>query len=152
MLTGSSTCAMGSSWTACLPTEMRSVWRVLARILFWSFERGTWPYDLLVAAILLFVFLAPRHWFHDQPRIGPALQAAQVQLFAQDPSSQVNTYRVDAHLLAPPKRTPELERETHEILRKNVDELKGRTFQVVRIEAVRGDDGAVLYYDVSVKK
>lgn len=35
--------------------------------LFWTYERGTWQYDLMVALILAFIFFTPRAWFHDQP-------------------------------------------------------------------------------------
>lgn len=34
---------------------------------FWKYARGTWQYDLMVAAILLFIFLTPRKIFHDEP-------------------------------------------------------------------------------------
>ena len=130
---------------------MRALWRGILRTFFWSYERGTWPYDVMVAAIVLFVLLTPRSWFRDQPQVGPAAHAAEVRLLEEDRAAGTKTYRVDAHLLAIPTRTPQLERETHEVLRKNVEELKGRKFQIARIEPVRGEDGTVLYYDVAVK-
>lgn len=133
---------------------MRSLWRGLGRVLFWSYERGSWPYDVMVLAIVVFVLLMPRGWFHDQPS-SAALPGADVQLVSEDEAAHMKTYRIDAHLLAPAKRktkaTPELERETHDILGKTVDELKGHTFQIKRIDPIQSDDGAVLYYDVSVK-
>ena len=49
---------------------MRTLWRALVRTVFWSFERGTWPYDVAVAVIVLFVLLSPRSWFHDRPPAG----------------------------------------------------------------------------------
>jgi hypothetical protein len=130
---------------------MRKLGRILLRIIFWSYERGSWPYDVMVVAIILFVLLTPRSWFHDQPQIGTPPSAAQVKLVGENLSTSVRVYRVDAGLLAPPKRTPELEQETHQILRRSVPELKGRTFEIVQIEPVRGVDGEVLGYDVSVK-
>jgi hypothetical protein len=153
MPTGFCTCATASSWTGYRPTEMRTLWRGLVRTLFWSYERGSWPYDVMVVGILIFVLLTPRHWFHDQPQSGA--MDADIQLVAEDVASQTKTYRLDAHLLPPAKRarksTPELEQETHEILGQSVEDLKGRTFQVKSIDPVPGDDGAILYYDVSVK-
>jgi hypothetical protein len=102
----------------------------------------------------LFVLLTPRTWFHDQPQSG-ALPGADVQLLSEDSASRTKTYRIDAHLLSPPKRTakptPELERQTHDILSKTVDDLKGHIFQIKRIDPIFGDDGKVLYYDVAVK-
>ena len=33
------------------------------KILFWSYGRTSWQYDVLCALILAFVFLTPRAWF-----------------------------------------------------------------------------------------
>jgi len=131
---------------------MRTLWRGISKTIFWSYERGTWPYDVLIGAIVLFVFLSPRAWFDDQPQLGPAGHQAQVQLLSEDPSTPTRTYRVDAQLLSIPKRTPELEKETHDVLRKNVDELRSRSFKIERIDPVRGEDGTIRYYDIVVKK
>ena len=42
----------------------------IKRTVFWAFERGTWQYDLMVLAILAFIFLSPRSWFDDRPTLG----------------------------------------------------------------------------------
>ncbi len=42
---------------------------VVTRTVFWAYERGSWQYDLLVMAILLFIFLSPRAWFNDRPTL-----------------------------------------------------------------------------------
>lgn len=131
---------------------MRALWRGVSNTVFWSYERGTWPYDLLVGAIVLFVFLSPRAWFDDQPQLGPPGHQAQVEWIASDPSNPTETYRVDARLLSIPKRTPELEKETHDALRKNVEQLRNRSFKIERIEPVRGEDGTIRYYDIVIKK
>src|SRR5579863_5192206 len=133
---------------------MRSFWRGVGRVIFWSYDRGSWPYDALVIAILIFVLATPRSWFHDGPALGGAEPAA-VQLGAQDDDGGTQTYRVDAMALSPEKRTtrstPELERETHDILGRTVADLKDRTFQVVRIDPAIGSDGSVQHYDVTVR-
>src|ERR1700691_4927317 len=130
---------------------MRALWRGLVGTIFWSYERGSWPYDLVVILIVLFVLATPRHWFHDQPQ-SSALASSSVQVVNEDSAAQTQTYRLDAKLLAPEKRTakstPELERETHGILGRTVEDLKGRTFQVVRIDPIQASDGSVQYYDV----
>jgi hypothetical protein len=132
---------------------MRRLWQGLLRTLFWSYERGSWPYDLMVIAVAAFVLFTPRHWFHDQPQ-STALASSDVQLVSEDSSHQTSTYRLDAKVLPAAKRTakptPELERETHDILGRAVEELKGQTFQVSRIDPVRAGDGSVVYYDVTV--
>ena len=132
---------------------MHTFWRGLIRTVFWSYERMTWQYDLMVIAIVAFVLLAPRGWFRDQPK-SHAPATAGVELISEDPATQARTYRIDAVSLPPEKRaakwTPELERQIHDILGHSVDELKGRTFQLRRIDPVVVSDGSVVAYDVTV--
>ena len=45
------------------------VWNTL----FWTFERTTWQYDLMVIAILAFVWLTPPDWLFDPMANGPGL-------------------------------------------------------------------------------
>jgi hypothetical protein len=37
--------------------------RTLKKLLFWSYGRSTWQYDVLCALILAFIFLTPQSWF-----------------------------------------------------------------------------------------
>jgi hypothetical protein len=146
-------CVMARSSTALPFTKMRAVWQALTRTLFWSYERGSWPYDLMVIVIILFVLVTPSRWFHDQPQVA-ALGNSKVQFRSQDFASHTHTYRLDASLLAPDKRasrpTPELERETHDIIARTVGDLRDESFQVVRIDPVRAHDGSIQAYDVTV--
>lgn len=48
------------------------LWRAVKRFILWDYERATWQYDLMVGLILAFIFLTPREWFRDQPRIPQA--------------------------------------------------------------------------------
>jgi hypothetical protein len=132
---------------------MRSLWRGVVRTVFWSYERGSWPYDLMVVVIVIFVLLTPRAWFRDQPR-SAVVSSASIKLLGDDALNRTQTYRIDSTVFAVEKRTakptPELERETHDILGRTVDSLKDHTFQIVRIEPVRSDTGLVLFYDVTV--
>jgi hypothetical protein len=132
---------------------MRALWRGFVRIIFWSYERGTWPYDVMVIVIVLFVLLTPRKWFHDQPVASTSANTS-AQLLSEDTDSQIRTYRLDATLLAPEKRatksTPELERELHDILARTVNDLRDKTFHVLSIRPVLASDGSVLSYDVTI--
>src|SRR5512147_1986582 len=42
--------------------------KTLRRLVFWEFPRASWQYDVIVGAILAFIFLTPREIFRDQPR------------------------------------------------------------------------------------
>jgi len=47
--------------------------RILWHGLFWTYERATWQYDLMVVAILAFVWLTPPDWLSDPMASGPGL-------------------------------------------------------------------------------
>ena len=62
-----------------------------------------WQYDVMVALILLFVFLMPREWFRDQPRIP---RASNIAVLPGENGS--NMYLIDPELLSgvPGESTP----------------------------------------------
>lgn len=128
---------------------MRTLWRGIVRTVFWSYERGSWPYDVAVILIVIFVLLTPARWFHDQAPLG-STSSADVQLVNRDDLARTETYRIEATALPLEKRTnhatPELERETHTILSRTVQELKSQTFEVVRIDPQINPDGSVESY------
>ncbi len=51
---------------------MASIGQLLSRTFFWTYERGTWQYDLAVILILIFVLATPGRWFNEQPQTGVA--------------------------------------------------------------------------------
>lgn len=128
---------------------MASLWRILSRTFFWSYERGTWQYDLAVIVIVVFVLLTPRVWFHDQPQMDLPSDAGQVKLLLQE--GQVQTYRVDARVLAPPVQTPALENELHNALQKHLPDLHSGRFSITKIEPVRDAQGSVIAYEVEIR-
>ena len=146
---------------------MRRLWRGVRNTIFWSYERGSWPYDLMVILIVLFALLTPGKWFHDEPQVNGAGDSG-VMLIAQDEATHTETYRIDSKLFPASTASqgkglskslgkglesgPELERKTHEILSQSVDELKTHTFQIRSIEPIRGADNSILYYQVNVKR
>ncbi len=130
---------------------MRTLWRGIVRVVFWSYERGTWQYDIAVAGITLFVLFSPLFiHFNDQPSVGPPPSQALIELRNVAPG-RIATYRVDARLLASPIRTPELEHDLHEAVQKNVADLHHGRFEILHFEPIHGEGGTVAYYDVSIK-
>lgn len=117
--------------------------------MFWSYERMTWQYDLMVAVIVAFVLLTPRHWFHDQPR-----PTVNVQLVSREAGGRTSTYRLEASALAGHAADmPEvMERRAHDVLSDSVPELKRSAFQVLRVDPRLANDGSVAYYDVTVQR
>jgi hypothetical protein len=50
---------------------------ILKKILFWSYGRTTWQYDLLAVLILAFIFLTPLAWFETgKPGAAPGHQSS----------------------------------------------------------------------------
>jgi hypothetical protein len=52
-----------------LPLPLLMVWRIF----YWTYERTTVPYDLMVIAILAFVWLTPPDWLDDPMAQGMGL-------------------------------------------------------------------------------
>ena len=84
---------------------------MLKKFVLWEYPRASWQYDIIVAAILAFVFLTPRAWFRDQPRIP---HASSIALLPSEKGATV--FFVDTQLLAGtaenqrvPKLTTELQ-------------------------------------------
>ena len=51
--------------------------------LFWTFARATWQYDLMVIAILGFVWLTPPEWLNDPTASGPGLLGIIAHFFSE---------------------------------------------------------------------
>jgi hypothetical protein len=68
---------------------------MLKKLILWEYPRASWQYDIIVAAILAFVFLTPRDWFRDQPRIPHASSIAQLPN-----ENGATVFFVDTQLLA----------------------------------------------------
>jgi hypothetical protein len=126
---------------------MASLGQILSRTFFWSYERGTWQYDLAVILILVFVLLTPRYWFHDKPQSGAPVTPGQVQLISQDGNHL--KYRVDARILAPPTKLA-LQNDLHTALQEALPELRKGNFSISNIEPLRDDQGTVIAYQVEV--
>jgi hypothetical protein len=127
---------------------MASLGQILSRTFFWSYERGTWQYDLAVILILVFVLLTPRNWFRDQPESGEPASPGQVLLISKEGNRQ--TYRVDARILAPPTKLA-LQNDLHTALQQALPELHNGNFSIAKIEPLRDDQGAVTAYQVEIR-
>jgi hypothetical protein len=55
------------------------MFKLLRSYIFWSYERGSFHYDIMVTTILVFMFLSPRFIdFHDRPVETVALHSSEV--------------------------------------------------------------------------
>ena len=61
---------------------------ILRRYFFWTYERGSFHYDVMVTLILLFLFVSPRFIdFKDKPVVAVPLHASEVLIKEQGMSS-----------------------------------------------------------------
>lgn len=121
--------------------------QILSKTLFWSYERGTWQYDVAVILILVFALLTPRDWFRDQPQGGGPAAPGQVQLLSREGNRQ--TYRVDARILAPPTKLALLN-DLHTALREALPELRNGSFSISKVDPLRDEQGGVIAYQVEI--
>ena len=113
------------------------------RGLFWTYERGTWQYDIMVVLILLFIFLVPREWFHDKPAAPPP--SSDVVLLLDDQTQKV--YRLRATLIdATSDET--VAKGCQRVLRN----VTGKSWQITRIEPAVDSRGQVVSYAVWVRE
>ena len=120
---------------------LRRLWHAIRPAILWSYHRGSWQYDVIVAGILAFIFLTPRSLFNDQPR-PPSVQEIEV---LQDERGLV-VFWVDAAavaITAPQETSGKLEG----LLR----ERTGRALRVIEVRPSSDADGAVRAYLVYAK-
>jgi hypothetical protein len=127
---------------------MTGIWRTIRDYIFWSYERGTIQYDVMVTLILLFVFLSPKLInFKDKPvehnphRTGVAVL----------PDGQGGLiYQIEAAAVVgePGGKDDGLVRGQ---LLQIIEPISGEV-SITKIEAVRDGSGRVLSYKVWVAR
>jgi hypothetical protein len=122
---------------------MSRVWRTIKGYLFWTYERGSFHYDVMVTLILVFIFLAPRFInFQDQPTEHLPHQTG---LFFTEEGNQL-IYQVDASIV---------DAQDEAAVSKNlvgvIQPISGRVTIVSR-EALRDSSGHIVAYRAVVRK
>jgi hypothetical protein len=124
-------------------SPLRRVGRTVRSFLFWSHERGSWQYDVMVGLIVAFVLLTPTRYFHDKPVYNPVLLQNAVRLESDRDGTR---YRVSAEMLAAYDDNPR--RAAEEFFPYDL----GHPVRITRIEPIRSEEGAVVWYDVWVRE
>ncbi len=123
---------------------MGCIWRTLGSYIFWTHDRGSLHYDVMVTCILLFVFLAPR-WidFNDKPtqRI-----PHQTEVIVTPDGKSGFIYQVDARALR--GAAPE---QVTQSLRGIIEPIAGEV-EIVKQEPVVDNKGKVRSYKVWVQR
>jgi hypothetical protein len=95
------------------------------RFILWDYQRGVWQYDVICAVITLFIFLAPRQWFRDQPRIPSAAQITSL------PSHGEAAFWIEPELVASFPQNQQLDQ-----VGKLLTARTGKTQRLIRIEPI----------------
>ena len=99
---------------------MKLILATLKKTLFWSYDRGSWQYDVMCVVILAFIFLVPNSVF-TQRTASPALVIKRVELGQIEPNN--------------------LERE----LSIRLEQKYGHAAKIARIETAEDISGEVSY-------
>ena len=121
---------------------LRKLGAAIYRGLFWTYERGTWQYDIMVILILAFIFLTPRDWFRDRPD-RPA--ASGVILLSSGPTQKV--YQLPAKLIDA-EADGTVEQGAQRVLRLHT----GKSVRITHIEPEKDWRGQVISYAVWVQE
>ena len=109
---------------------------VFKKILFWSYGRTSWQYDVLSVAILAFVFLTPPGWF----------QTGEPKAFSGHQNSVLTARR----LLVTPENLP-ANPGTEDFERHFSRELKRSGVRVKGWQALRDAGGRIAAYEVDIE-
>jgi hypothetical protein len=55
------------------------VFGIIKKIILWSYERGSWQYDVMCVVILAFIFLTPNQFLDERYSNNPAPNTVQTQ-------------------------------------------------------------------------
>ncbi len=106
------------------------------RFILWDYPRASWQYDVMVGLILAFLFLTPREWFRDQPRIPQASKIARLQA-----SHGTDVFWIEAEMLNGVAEA-DRSRRAAELLAKR----EGRQIPSVRLEPVLSSEHELTGY------
>ncbi len=123
---------------------MRRAWQTVANFIWWSYERGSIQYDIMVTLIVLFVFLAPLKLnFKDKP-IERTPHPTRVVLIPDGDSGYI--YQVDAGTVAPSDDSA-----VQAYLQRVIEPIAGE-MEIARYEPVYDRKGHVTAYKVWLAK
>ena len=121
------------------------MWRTLKGYLFWTYDRGSFHYDVMVTLILAFIFLSPRFMnFKDRP--GTKSNVSKPEISITSDGRQGFIYQIEAS---------EVDAQDITMVRSNFENtLRPITgpISIDRLEPVRDEAGRIVAYRAWVKR
>ena len=106
---------------------MKLLLTTLKKTLFWSYERGSWQYDVMCVLILVFIFLAPNSVFHSHRSSAADAETARPLVVTSEEVGPIEPSRMEAELAA------------------KLTQLYGHEMTISRVEKVTDNAGVVKY-------
>jgi hypothetical protein len=123
--------------------DMQRVWQTIKGYIFWTYDRGSFHYDVMVTLILLFIFLTPRAWFRDKPVEN---RPHQTELVVQPDGNNGLLFEVDASAV-----TGKTDNAIREELLRIIEPISGE-IEITSYEPVRDSKGNITKYKVRVER
>ncbi len=121
---------------------------LLSRYIWWTERRGSLHYDVMVTAILLFLFLSPRFVnFGDRPAEVAATHASEV--LVREAGMKGNSYRFLYQIRAEDMHGAKTDAEVQAAIRRAVEPISGEV-ALERYEPLLDHDGHVVAYNAWV--
>ena len=122
--------------------------KLLRSYIFWTYERGSFHYDVMVTLILLFMFLAPRFIdFKDKPVETVALHASEV--LVKEAGLSGDSSRFIYQIRADDMNGATTDSERRAAILRVVEPISGEV-KLERYEPVRDAQGKIIAYDAWV--
>lgn len=122
--------------------------RILRRYVFWTYERGSFHYDVMVTLILIFLFLSPRLInFKDRPAETVALQSSEV--LVKEAGSRNGNSRFVYQIRAEDVTSARTEEQRQRAFLRLIEPISGEV-NLEHYETVKDAAGKVIAYNVWV--
>lgn len=106
---------------------MKLLLATLKKTLFWSYERGSWQYDVMCVLILVFIFLAPNRVFHSHRSSAADTETARPIVVTGEEVGPIEPSRMAEELAA------------------KLTQKYGHEMAIARVEKVVDNAGAIKY-------
>jgi hypothetical protein len=119
---------------------------ILRRYFYWTYERGSLHYDVMVTFILAFIFITPHLWnYKDKPAESIPLQASQVLVNPQGGDSFLYTVR------AADVAGAHTEEDRHDAMLRVIEPIAG-TVEIDHDQPIIDANGRTIAYKVWVTR
>jgi hypothetical protein len=123
--------------------------KMIHNYIFWSYERGSFHYDIMVTAILIFMFFSPRFInYNDKPVETAALHASEV-LVKEAGTSSSGSSRFMYQIRADDMGAAKTDAERQAAILRVIEPISGEV-TLERYEPVRDAQGKVVAYNAWV--